>query len=889
MRYLRATFRGYIGFYNGMGLEVVDIDFTKSTHNIILITGINGCGKSTLINALNIFPDGSNSFIKGKDADKALLIQDLDNIYEIYIISAADDKGGRKTTKAFIKKNGVELNENGNVSSYKEIISTEFELDSNYVSLSSLSSNDRGLGDKTPAERKKFAASIIDNLEVYNDMYKNLNKKSLVYKSHINNLHTKIQNIGRKEDLEAQMVNLRNKEAAINDKIVELNNKIVTIQAKNSMDDKELQEIKEANECIEAIDNSIARLQSSLDEIQNKTRVKLDGIHNKCKNDTELLSTYEKSLSTAEANWKNAYDRLNYINSSLEEIRTEMIGFDTKNDIGDRYNKSNNTIKNIQSELKGGISNDPTDIVSLERLVEFYNKFIAYTDEFYDNLTPEDIKLIVQDYSTDTRTQIANEQTSIIKLIESKKAELIKIQDDMRVLAVLENRPTKCKIDTCPFISDAIKLKKSIKGDIVDQMDSVQKDILDISNNLTEISAKLDHYDSLFPKYMKFQAIRNYVSDHVDLLMKFNPRFLNTFDVLLSEANPFNDIRDTQFISNTKNNLILLQTEMDNNKILEVEYKAYQEKVQIINANNTRNKKLEKEKDQIQDDIVKYKTEVDSLRDLISNLRESIDNMENCIRMLDRIDEYKWDKQQYQDIIDQANVKSQKALESVSEIQGYKNDIEVLTNELKPVVDQINLYAGELTLLESYYKEYDEYKHSYDIIETIKKYCSPTGGGIQTLFMQLYMSKTLETANHVLGMLFNGEYRLLDFIINESEFRIPFIGSGMMVDDISSGSSSQISIFGMIINLVLLNQASTKFNIARLDEIDAGLDNKNRSDFINFIFYTMNILNIEQVFMISHSIEADNSNADIIKLKSYDDYESGIVSGNVIYDYNEFI
>ena len=151
------------------------------------------------------------------------------------------------------------------------------------------------------------------------------------------------------------------------------------------------------------------------------------------------------------------------------------------------------------------------------------------------------------------------------------------------------------------------------------------------------------------------------------------------------------------------------------------------------------------------------------------------------------------------------------------------------------------------------------------------------------------MSKTLELSNKVLSMLFNGEYRLLDFVINENEFRIPFIGSGLPVDDISSGSSSQISIMGMIINLVLLHQASTRFNIARLDEIDAGLDNKNRSDFINFIFYTMNILEIEQVFMISHSIEADNSNADIIKLKTYDDYESGIKSGNVIYDYNEVV
>lgn len=44
MRYLKSRFKNYIGFYNGMGLEEVIIDFRKCTHNILLITGANGCG-----------------------------------------------------------------------------------------------------------------------------------------------------------------------------------------------------------------------------------------------------------------------------------------------------------------------------------------------------------------------------------------------------------------------------------------------------------------------------------------------------------------------------------------------------------------------------------------------------------------------------------------------------------------------------------------------------------------------------------------------------------------------------------------------------------------------------------------------------------------------------
>jgi hypothetical protein len=175
------------------------------------------------------------------------------------------------------------------------------------------------------------------------------------------------------------------------------------------------------------------------------------------------------------------------------------------------------------------------------------------------------------------------------------------------------------------------------------------------------------------------------------------------------------------------------------------------------------------------------------------------------------------------------------------------------------------------------------------MIETLKKYCSPTAGGIQTIFMQIYMNKTLDLANQVLSMLFGGEYKLLEFVINQNEFRIPFIGNGLPVDDVSSGSTSQICIMGMVINLVLLHQASTKFNIARLDEIDGGLDHRNRFEFVNTLYRTMPILNIDQLFIISHSLEEDTSAVDIIKLKSYSDFEDTVQLGNVIWDYQEEI
>jgi hypothetical protein len=137
-------------------------------------------------------------------------------------------------------------------------------------------------------------------------------------------------------------------------------------------------------------------------------------------------------------------------------------------------------------------------------------------------------------------------------------------------------------------------------------------------------------------------------------------------------------------------------------------------------------------------------------------------------------------------------------------------------------------------------------------------------------------------------MLFGGSYQLMDFIINESEFRIPFIGEGLPVDDISSGSSSQIAMMSLIINLVLLHQASTTFNIAELDEVTANLDAHVNSQFTEVLFHSMKILNIEQLFLISHSTEIDNTFADVIKFKGYDDYESSDAYTN-FYDYLHII
>ena len=144
------------------------------------------------------------------------------------------------------------------------------------------------------------------------------------------------------------------------------------------------------------------------------------------------------------------------------------------------------------------------------------------------------------------------------------------------------------------------------------------------------------------------------------------------------------------------------------------------------------------------------------------------------------------------------------------------------------------------------------------------------------------MNKIINTANNLLSMLFEGEFTLQPFIINESEFRIPCLGNGLIHDDISSMSTAQKCMISMILSFSILHQSSSKYNIISLDELDGGLDTMNRGFFIELLDKLMSMLQCEQCFIISHNNELTTSAADLIILKN----NSGdVYDGNIIWQY----
>ena len=222
MKFLSVYLSNYIGIYNGMGLYDIHIDMSKCRNRITIIRGDNGSGKSTLSKAMSLFPDSSDSFIPGLPAKKEIVLADGNTMYRLIFIHGIKNNGERDTTKAYITKtfgdNIVELNENGNVSSYKDILYSELGLDANFAALSQLSNDDRGLADKKPAERKRFVNSIISSLDTYNNIYKTLGKRSSNYKSMINAIAAKLNVLGDEASITSNLEAIEGKINALQDK-----------------------------------------------------------------------------------------------------------------------------------------------------------------------------------------------------------------------------------------------------------------------------------------------------------------------------------------------------------------------------------------------------------------------------------------------------------------------------------------------------------------------------------------------------------------------------------------------------------------------------------------------------------------------------------------------
>ena len=896
MRLLYAKFKGLKGIYNKSGIKEIEIDFSKCLHRIIYIIGQNGSGKSTLLNSLNPLPDVPSIYLDGEDGYKELLYIHGDIMYRIKILYPVYSNNNRAATKAFftqIDDNGeVELNSNGTVGSFKDIVYSKFNLDPNFVSLTHLSVEDRGLVERKPADRKKFVVSLLESVEIYNDIYKTLVKRSSTFKSFINSITSKMDSIGDENKLLLDKNAADQRYAALMEQRSSLEQSIASSRATISLIDpdnkiresyditlKEYNEIKHNLSILESTipDIGIIDLDQAVKEYADlnaeitSLSSRLESVDDSIKDIILRREEESKMIFMKNQRYQSMIE-----NSNIEELKKSITEYRKKiyeyqlifKKIGikegiltkDEYITILNLLENIR-----------TTIVNIKGYAT--NKSILYVcDCILDNVSVSiDLERVSEEYSR------------IDSDIQNKKEEISYYNGLLDRVKILDNRPEECTISECSFIKDALDAKDKKPEDNILRLTKYISDLVQDLNNKSE---EVSFYQLTFRVYSDMNGIIRLINSNRSLLDKtpIGKRFsdITTFISRVKNNDPFNDIQEIYSCINYAN--IFELYELDNKTLskLESSYEAAKSQEGLIDDLQKEIEDLSKKVNDITSQLEeKQKGKLDLQKQIVDH-KQRLDKINNLISILRRIKELNSSKQNYESQLRLVSDNIEKISKEIDNINKYEGALKGVNSELIPVTQMRDNFTFSLTKLEEYKQELQEYQDKYNLIELLKKYSSPTKGGIQTIFMQLYMDKTLSLANQLLGMLFNGDIELLPYIINENEFRIPTRSNitNLVTDDVSNCSTSEKSMIAMILSFALAFHGSQTYNIVRLDEVDGGLDQANRAIFPLILDSIIQMLQIEQCFIISHSSESDMSDVDVISLTPV---SNETIKGNVIF------
>lgn len=891
--------KGYIKVLNGMGLEEIAIPFSEFKNRIVLVQGENGCAKSTIIAALSPNPDGSDSFrtdvfiddfgnrqIIEYPAEKEIHYVGVDdfgneNYIKILIQSIVDDSRTRRTTKAFISKNGEELNPNGNVTSFKEIRDSVLGIDPIYLDLSSISAENRGIVDMIPSERRKYMASYVGSLDTYNNIFKVISKKVTTLKSYMNTINSKLYELGDESELRLKLAQLTTSLKGYNKTRDELLKRLADAEATVRIvdPDNKMQDLYASiSERLGAINSEMKQFQAKLERVYSQLPQELQSgnIDSYIEEGEKSLKSYEKTLDDYKAKIRTLMSLNEATMESLEHDRTILTGL-TSNMIQDNTLEAADKLRRDVAEYEQYITPDDMrvlDAVSLDELVDLRETFTTFTKEImaaeelhgWEEFSEAVIMAMDQDDEKLNSDRIREYNTTIteneIKISTIKRDIEVMVENLKELQEFSSTRPTECKIDTCPYIAKYVKL-----GDAKSYESKINK----VENELKELTATTQKLREEMEFRTKVDEIVRRLDMAISMLYsKSALKKIPGIDCLLNirtlKSHLLNRTRYNEIEGSVVSHYIEKASIYDDLKKAKEQLKGLESDLKTFDSNKALIESLEasiynneRTCDQRTLDIQEATNDVNFTTGIITNLTAKLDRLKEAKEYRDKIAELESEKDKLRQEFEAVKDKIKLVKEKMDSVNTIKSDIKRVEEAIAPLSDTISQISYDLTSMVQYQSEYKESADKYDKMVFIRNACSPGNGlGIQSEYIKRYMNDIIIDCNTMLGYMFGGSIRLDVPIINEKQFSIPFLGpNGIVVPDISMGSTAQKCMIGLVFSCVAMMKSSLKYNIPRFDEIDGGLDQQNRITFINVLNQILDFMHSEQCVICSHNMEFD--------------------------------
>lgn len=880
----------------GMGKSKVEIDFSKGKNDKILLLGGNGSGKSIILSSATPYRGTNDNRsvdpVEGKTGKKVIHFDHNGHKYEIEHFYG-------KNNKSYIKKDGNELNENGNIRSFNALMEEELEITPDYFAIGRLGDNVKNFINYPTAERKKYINKFIPNIDDYLIAYKNTSEKVTLYNKRLKSLNVQLEKYNTLEELLEVKKELETEKEAISKEISKME-----IQLESILDEigKLSQDLMDKDNysteviynkypqfkdvagfylpgVIDNIEKEALTLQDDLDatylkypKLKGKTledcKEKLNDLSNKKK----LL---EVELSNIEFKVNHYKSQINDSNSKIAEINSKLNSFENidieqivgmKTELEGRYNDRRNLISHIKSEdfpitlEEAKLLKD--DIKLLKRESGRVSESRGDLDEELFDKYKFDVDTLIGLYNSecDKKDKLENH----ISKLDKEMKEIYKESGLIKILEVSEHHD---HAKECPFIPMAMGVQ-----DRVDGIDGMEEEMKSLHLQLSDI---------VIPR---IDVIRNhirYVKEFKEVIVNsiYNERFeklgidkddyMNT--LLVTDSSKY----DSKFA--VVDEVIGYYTDLE-------EIKTLQTKLESIESRLELNRKIESDRVTLNEELsVHDKTRIDSTSVLADEINPEKDRIERDIKINTA-------STKIYEVLETKLTKLNGIMEVVNELKELSDEMKIIDGKMLELREQKNQYIADIDnkkaaldhltgkldkanrdyyLVESINKELSEISSVYDKIISVNTSLDPKKG-IPLIFINNYLTDIAERANDLLDMAYKGNF-FIKFEVNEKEFKIIVVkGDGTELEDISLASQGETAMTNTSLSLSMLANITKGYNIMYFDEVDGTLDNENRRNFLSVLDRQIKTLGSEQTFIISHNNEFYSADVDLILLDKYE-------------------
>lgn len=778
--------------YSGTGKHEIDLDFNRANKNskINLLMGKIGTGKTALLSQLQPFAsvgtlDTRNTEDQTLPEVDGCKIIEYDHDGSHYFIR--HDYNWNKnmkshSTKSYISKDGKELNSNGNSGSFKEIIKIEFGIDQNFLRILRLGSNVTGVLTLKSTERKKFIASLREDTEIYLTIHKKLTEDFRTLNASINAVSNRLMQLSATDEdkMRSELNELQDDIESLLKKIKECESKIGKLQGVNQT----LGKLSELTNQYHLTEATLENLRDQFEDLSHEVE---------SANSSETLSSISNKIGKIQGSINTLEEKLLKDEDELTQTQTDINKF---NDIilMSENNSHLDDMKNTLKDLERDYQNYTIKLSGFKCQYSYH--FLA---TFIDDLSvlqnmideisqynPNSIKTIYMKLNQNIGSWI-NQKINILSAQRTnvqKAMNTIEFSKEYTAPIPLFRAPF-CPTKECPYYRshpEVIKERSGNKKDINAKLSRMKDEI-------TRLDAEISKYQEYPILQKKLQLLQNQWKSAIEVLGNLGviDHSVSLLDILTDQMSRRDWYHYNQLID------ILEKCKMqDEYQSIASRYVAVKNEISLLESPEYESSKYKREialkrKSEITEDMSTCNNEINRLKDQLIQLEDLYHIIQNKDENIKRLDSIKGDIQKCRESLDTLNKSIKKIEFNNDQITDLQIKLDKYTNEYTEKTAKVDKLKATLSQIE--YNQ-DEYKNLMEERTTMKAILEAVSSkeGIPLILVKVFLDNCKEIINDLIADVFEDDLEILDFNISETDFKIPYMINGQVVDDIEYAS-----------------------------------------------------------------------------------------------------